>query len=121
LTDDGWFRSGDAGLLDGDGYLYVKDRCMSIHSPVLACSLYEPCNFLDKDIIIRGGENIHSTTVENVLHEHPEIIDAAAVGVPDNRLGELVAAVVTIAPGSKLTGEEIIQFAKTKWVAIVAF
>jgi len=94
LTDDGWFRSGDAGYLDSDGSLFVKDRF--------------------KDIIIRGGENIHSTTVENVLHEHPEIIEAAAVGIPDHRLGELVAAAVTTKPDSKLTEQEVINFAKQK-------
>jgi acyl-CoA synthetase (AMP-forming)/AMP-acid ligase II len=68
----------------------------------------------DKDIIIRGGENIHSTTVENALYEHPEIIDAAVVSVPDHRLGELVAAVVKLESGSKLTEQDIIAFTKTK-------
>jgi acyl-CoA synthetase (AMP-forming)/AMP-acid ligase II len=120
LTDSGWFRSGDAGFLDDDGFLYVKDRCMFIHSFVLARSLCD-YKFLVKDIIIRGGESLHSTTVENALYEHPEIIDAAAVGLPDNRLGELVAAVVTVVQGSKLAEQEIIQFAKTKWVVAFFF
>jgi len=94
LTDDGWFRSGDAGFLDDDGCLFVRDRY--------------------KDIIIRGGENIHSTTIESALYEHPEIIEAAAVGVPDRRLGELVAAAVTVKSGRKLTEREVIDFARTK-------
>jgi len=70
----------------------------------------------DKDIIIRGGENIHSTTIESALYEHPEIIEAAAVGVPDHRLGELVAAAVTVKSGSKLTEREVLDFARTKCV-----
>jgi len=92
LTLDGWFKSGDAGYLDEEGFLYVKDRY--------------------KDIIIRGGENIHSTTIENALHEHPDIIDAAAIGVPDARLGELVTAIVTLVPKSKLTEGEVIAFVR---------
>lgn len=71
-------------------------------------------NCLDKDIIIRGGENIHSTTIENALHEHPEITDVAAIGVPDARLGELVTVIVAIEPGSKLTEKDVIAFAKTR-------
>jgi acyl-CoA synthetase (AMP-forming)/AMP-acid ligase II len=65
---------------------------MFIHLPPPGVLKGDPGNISVKDIIIRG-ENIHSTTVENGLHEHPEIIDVAAVGVLDNRLGELVATV----------------------------
>ncbi|PPQ63866.1 hypothetical protein CVT24_009492 [Panaeolus cyanescens] len=78
LTKDGWFKSGDLGYLDEEGFLYIRDRM--------------------KDIIIRGGENIDSVTVENVLYSDDRILEAAAVGVPDPRLGELVAAVVSIKP-----------------------
>jgi long-chain acyl-CoA synthetase len=71
---DGWFRTGDAGRLDGDGFLYVVDRL--------------------KDVVIRGGENVYAAEVEAALYEHPDVAEAAIVGVPDERLGEAVAAVV---------------------------
>ncbi|KAK0502199.1 hypothetical protein EDD18DRAFT_1139698 [Armillaria luteobubalina] len=79
LTKDGWFKTGDLGCVDEDGYVYIKDRI--------------------KDIIIRGGENIDSSSVENALYTEPGVLEAAAVGVPDERLGELVTALVTIKPG----------------------
>ncbi|KAF5385818.1 hypothetical protein D9615_002571 [Tricholomella constricta] len=76
ITNDGWLKTGDLGFLDEEGFLYIKDRL--------------------KDIIIRGGENIDSVSVENALYRDPRILEAAAVGVPDERLGELVAAVVSV-------------------------
>ncbi|HLM64569.1 MAG TPA: AMP-binding protein [Acidimicrobiales bacterium] len=88
LTDDGWFRTGDAGMLDDDGYLYVVDRL--------------------KDVIIRGGENVYAAEVEAVLYEHPDVAEAAIVGVPDERLGEQVAAVVRLRPGA-VTGAEAVR------------
>jgi len=78
ITADGWLRTGDLGSLDEEGFLYIKDRL--------------------KDIIIRGGENVDSVSVENALYADPRILEAAAVGVPDERLGELVAAVVSVKP-----------------------
>ncbi|GLB37044.1 putative AMP-binding enzyme C-terminal domain [Lyophyllum shimeji] len=78
ITADGWLKTGDLGYLDEEGFLYIKDRL--------------------KDIIIRGGENIDSVSVENALYKDPRVLEAAAVGVPDERLGELVAAVVSIKP-----------------------
>ncbi|KAF7782563.1 hypothetical protein Agabi119p4_1939 [Agaricus bisporus var. burnettii] len=78
ITKDGWLRSGDLGYLDEEGFLYIKDRL--------------------KDVIIRGGENVDSVSVENALYADPRVLEAAAVGVPDERLGELVAAVVSIKP-----------------------
>ncbi|GLB34306.1 putative synthetase [Lyophyllum shimeji] len=78
LTKDGWLKSGDLGYLDKEGFLYIRDRI--------------------KDIIIRGGENIDSTTVENALYADERVMEAAAVGVPHPRLGEVVAAVVSIKP-----------------------
>ncbi|KAL5500943.1 hypothetical protein ACEPAH_9330 [Sanghuangporus vaninii] len=81
ITRDGWFKSGDSAYIDEEGFLYIKDRI--------------------KDIIIRGGENIHSTEVENALYADERILDAAAVSVPDPRLGELVAAVVATKPHYK--------------------
>ncbi|WP_181779855.1 AMP-binding protein [Pseudonocardia pini] len=82
-----WFRTGDIGRFDDDGYLTITDR--------------------KKDIIIRGGENISSKEVENVLAEHAAVLDAAAVGMPDARLGERVCAVVVLAPGRTLDLEEV--------------
>jgi long-chain acyl-CoA synthetase len=80
LTDDGWFRSGDAGRLDADGYLYIEDRV--------------------KDMIISGGENVYPAEVESVLMGHPAVSDVAVIGVPDERWGETVKAVVVAAPGA---------------------
>lgn len=78
LTKDGWLKSGDLGYLDNEGFLYIRDRI--------------------KDIIIRGGENIDSTTVENALYVDERVMEAAAVGVPHPRLGEVVAAVISVKP-----------------------
>ncbi|KAF9463755.1 hypothetical protein BDZ94DRAFT_1257980 [Collybia nuda] len=93
LTKDGWLKTGDLGYQDEEGFLYIKDR--------------------QKDIIIRGGENIDSVTVENALYTEPAVFEAAAVGIPDIRLGELVAAVVTLNPAvrSKMTEKEFIATA----------
>jgi acyl-CoA synthetase (AMP-forming)/AMP-acid ligase II len=82
-----WFRTGDIGRLDADGYLTVTDR--------------------KKDIIIRGGENISSKEVEDVLAEHPAVLEAAAIGLPDERLGERVCAVVVLAAGRTLDLDEV--------------
>ncbi|KAJ6593920.1 hypothetical protein B0H19DRAFT_40733 [Mycena capillaripes] len=76
-TLDGWLKTGDIGYLE-DGFLYIKDRM--------------------KDVIIRGGENIDSVSVENALYSDSRVVEAVAVGVPDERLGELVAAVVFVDP-----------------------
>jgi acyl-CoA synthetase (AMP-forming)/AMP-acid ligase II len=74
ITEDGWFRSGDAGSVDADGYLYIRDRV--------------------KDMIISGGENVYPAEVESALMAHPAIADVAVIGVPDDRWGETVKAVV---------------------------
>ncbi|KAJ8080080.1 hypothetical protein PM082_016908 [Marasmius tenuissimus] len=94
ITKDGWYRTGDLGYLDDEGFLYIKDRL--------------------KDIIIRGGENIDSVSVENALYEESGVLEAAAVGVPDQRLGELVTAVVTIKQGytGKITEKSLIEFVR---------
>lgn len=90
LTGDGWFRSGDIGRLDDDGFLYIVDRA--------------------KDMIIRGGENVYCVEVEEVLFEHPDVIDAAVVGVPHRELGEEVKAVVQLRDGATATADEIREY-----------
>jgi long-chain acyl-CoA synthetase len=87
ITPEGWFRSGDIGRFDDDGFLYLVDRA--------------------KDMIIRGGENVYCVEVEEVLFEHPDVVDAAVVGVPHKVLGEEVKAVVQLKPGSTATEDDI--------------
>jgi len=89
-TPDGWLRSGDLGYLDDDGFLYLSGR--------------------KKDLIIRGGHNIHPTDVEAVLHEHPGVREAAVVGVPHPVLGEDVAAFVVARPGTAIVPAELAEF-----------
>lgn len=88
---DGWLHTGDIGHLDEDGHLYITDR--------------------KKDVIIRGGENIYSVEIEQRLVSHPDVLDAAVVGVPHPELGEEVKAVVQIAPGAQLTADDVRQWA----------
>ncbi len=80
LTEDGWFRTGDAGWLDAEGYLFLHDRI--------------------KDMIVSGGENVYPAEVENALLAHPHVADAAVIGVPDERWGETVKGIVVKAPGA---------------------
>jgi long-chain acyl-CoA synthetase len=89
---DGWLHTGDIGRLDDEGYLFITDR--------------------KKDMIIRGGENIYCVEIENRLVSHPEVLDAAVIGVPHPELGEEVKAVVQLEAGSKL-GEDDVKV----WVA----
>jgi long-chain acyl-CoA synthetase len=90
----GWYRTGDAGYLDEDGYLYLYDRV--------------------KDMIVSGGENIYPVEIENVLHEHPGVRDCAVIGVPDERWGEAVKAVVVREPGEQVSAEALIAFARER-------
>jgi long-chain acyl-CoA synthetase len=87
---DGWFRSGDLGYLDEDGYLFIVDR--------------------KKDIIIRGGENISCQEVEAALYAHPAVAEASVFGLPDERLGEIVGAVVYAKPGAELEADALHDF-----------
>ena len=91
---DGWVRTGDLARVDGEGFLYVVDRA--------------------KDIIIRGGENIYSSEVEDVLYAHPAVTDAALIGVPHRTLGEEPVAVVHLAPGSDATEAELQDWVRAR-------
>ncbi|CAK5275654.1 unnamed protein product [Mycena citricolor] len=95
VTKDGWLMSGDSGYMDEEGFLYLRDRI--------------------KDIIIRGGENINSITVENALFTDG-VLEAVAVGIPDNRLGELVAAVVSVKASERhrITESVLIELARSR-------
>jgi long-chain acyl-CoA synthetase len=84
---DGWFRTGDLGYVDDEGFYYVVDR--------------------KKDVIIRAGENVYCAEVEGVLHEHPEIVDVALIGLPHRSLGEEVAVVVELKPGAQVSEADI--------------
>jgi long-chain acyl-CoA synthetase len=88
----GWFHTGDIGYLDADGFVYLVDRA--------------------KDMIIRGGENVYCVEVENVLFDHPDVIDAAVVGVPHTTLGEEVKAVVQLREGAEADAEELRAFCR---------
>ena len=94
---DGWFRSGDLGYLDEDGYLFIVDR--------------------KKDIIIRGGENISCQEVESAIYAHPAVAEASVFGLPDERLGEIVGAVVFPNPGDALEPDALLDFVRRDMAA----
>ena len=100
IDKDGWLMTGDGGFLDVDGYLYIKDRI--------------------KDVIISGGENIYPTEVENAIYGHPGIADVAVIGVPDEKWGEAVKAIVVSKPEAHLSSEDVITFARTRIAAFKA-
>ena len=90
----GWFHTGDGGLVDDDGYLVIQDR--------------------KKDVIITGGENVSSIEVEDAIFSHPDVAEVAVIGVPDERWGETIKALVVKAEGSALTERELIDYVKGK-------
>ena len=94
ITPDGWLRTGDAGYLDDDGYVYVHDRV--------------------KDMIVSGAENIYPAEVESALFGHPAIADVAVIGVPDDKWGEAVKAVVVKKPGEELSEADVQKFARAQ-------
>ena len=94
ITADGWFKSGDVGYLDADGYVYIHDRV--------------------KDMIVSGGENVYPAEVENVLMGHPAIADVAVIGVPHEKWGETAKAVVVKKAGAEVTEQEIIDYARER-------
>jgi long-chain acyl-CoA synthetase len=91
---DGWLRTGDIGVMSEDGYFTVVDRA--------------------KDMIIAGGLKIYPRDVDEVLYQNPKVLEAAAVGVPDEYRGETVRAYVVVKPGEVLTAEELIEFCKER-------
>ena len=98
VTPDGWYRSGDGGHIDADGYVYVTDRI--------------------KDMIISGGENIYPAEIERVLAEHPALLDVAVIGVPDERWGEVPKAVVVLKPGAMLADtNELVAWCRDRLAA----
>jgi acyl-CoA synthetase (AMP-forming)/AMP-acid ligase II len=91
--EDGWLYTGDMAVMDEEGYVKIVDR--------------------KRDMIITGGENVYSVEVENVLYSHPAILEAAVIGVPDEKWGEAVKAIVVLREGEEASEEEIIHFCKT--------
>lgn len=91
---DGWFHTGDGGFLDDDGYLTISDR--------------------KKDVIISGGENVSSVEVEDALFSHPAVSEVAVIGVPDERWGETVKALVVLAPGAEATEQALIDHCRER-------
>src|SRR5215468_557525 len=94
---DGWFRTGDVGRVDEDGYFEIVDR--------------------KKDLIIRGGYNVYPREIEEALYEHPAVAEAAVIGLPHPALGEEVGAVVVVKPGADVTVEELREHVKAQVAA----
>ena len=92
LTPDGWLRTGDGGYLDEEGHIFLTDRI--------------------KDMVVSGGENVYPIEVEEAVAHHPGVADVAVIGVPDDRWGETVKALVIRAPGAAVTAEELIAFVR---------
>src|SRR6185312_10007076 len=88
IDNEGWLRTGDAGYLDPEGYLYLQDRV--------------------KDMIISGGENIYPAEVENAIFGHPAVAEVAVIGVPDEKWGESVKAVIVPVTGAERNDAEIL-------------
>jgi long-chain acyl-CoA synthetase len=97
IDADGWFRSGDLARVDEDGYFFIVDR--------------------KKDMVLRGGYNVYPREVEEVLYEHPAVQEAAVVGIPDDSLGEEVAAAVVVKEGESLDAQELKAFARERVAA----
>lgn len=97
ITKDGWLRSGDAGYMDADGYVFVHDRV--------------------KDMIVSGAENIYPAEVESAIFGHPAVADVAVIGIPDDKWGEAVKAMVVLKPGARATADDIIGFARGRIAA----
>jgi acyl-CoA synthetase (AMP-forming)/AMP-acid ligase II len=94
VIHEGWLRTGDAGYVDKDGFLFIKDRI--------------------KDMIVTGSENVYPAEIEAVLASHPDIVEVAVIGVPDARWGESVKACVVKRLGSTVTAEMLIDWCRDK-------
>ncbi len=94
IRDGGWVRSGDAGYMDEDGYVFIQDRV--------------------KDMIVSGGENVYPAEVENAMHGHPDIAEVAVIGVPDPKWGEAVKAIVVLKPGAAQNAQDILDFTRAR-------
>jgi len=94
IDKDNWLRTGDAGYMDEDGFLYIHDRI--------------------KDMIISGAENIYPAEVESAICDHPDVAEAAVIGVPDDKWGEAVKAIVVMKPGKTATATDIINFTRER-------
>lgn len=97
LDEDGWFRTGDLGRVDEDGYLFIVDRI--------------------KDLIIHGGYNVYPREVEEVLYEIPGVAQASVVGTPDEKYGQQVTAVIALSPGAQLDAAEVERFTRENLAA----
>jgi acyl-CoA synthetase (AMP-forming)/AMP-acid ligase II len=91
---DGWFHTGDGGTIDDEGYLSISDR--------------------KKDVIISGGENVSSIEVEDRLFSHPAVAEVAVIGIPDEKWGETVKALVVLAPDQSATEDQLIGWCREK-------
>lgn len=94
VDEDGWYYSGDAGMMDEEGFLYIQDRL--------------------KDMIVSGGENIYSAEVESAVFDHDDVEDVCVIGVPSERWGEEVKALVVLREGSTLKEDELIMFVRER-------
>ena len=94
ITPDGWLRTGDGGYVDDDGYLFLTDRI--------------------KDMIVSGGENVYPVEVEEVLSQHPDVDEVAVIGLPDERWGEVVTALIVPREGTTPSSVELVDFARSQ-------
>ena len=100
IKKDGWQRTGDVGYRDSDGFVYLSDR--------------------KRDLIISGGFNVFPLQVEEVLNQHPAVQDCAVIGVPDDKWGEAVKAVIELAPGRQVSAQELIDLCKSKLGSVMS-
>lgn len=91
---DGWFHTGDIGRMDEDGFMYLLDR--------------------KKDMVVTGGENVYSVEVEQAIYQHPDVVECAVVGIPDEKYGEALFAAIVIQPGKTLTSDQVVEHCRTR-------
>ena len=91
---DGWFHTGDLGRVDDEGFMFLVDR--------------------KKDMVISGGENVYTSEVEAALYQHPDVFEAAVIGIPDERYGEALFAVIVLQPGAALSNDEVIEHCRSR-------